>query len=331
MFEIKTFGSSIQFIFPSDFRLMDRVLSVAEAFMRKFGCNFRTGRIVLRELIRNAIEHGNHERKSKHVRLDVICFKDAGFKIQVSDEGMGFGHQDLEFDLPVNPCRTIANRGYKLINAHSDRIEFNDSGNEVTVYVNGAGDSSRQVLPGSEHGMSEDERVAAGNWNSKRILIIENDDESRYEMSMALHERHYQITAVASFEEALEYLGEQTKQGPKPDLIVAHRSGPNSSAARFVVELRHREIDEPVLIVIDTDFLDGVHEVPDSFHVTYLRRRFRISELIDKIQAILGDAQTSIPLESIAAYQPLMRERGHVQSEKSESGEKLESRSGSNG
>lgn len=153
MLEIKSSGHSIDITFSSDFALMDKVLSQAEKFMKKLGCDSRKGRTIIRELIRNAIGHGNHEHKSRHVHLNITCFTNTGFKIRVTDEGMGFGYQNLELELPAEPGRNITDRGYKLINAHSNRLEFNDIGNAVTVCVNGAhtkyGESSSENIRGA--------------------------------------------------------------------------------------------------------------------------------------------------------------------------------------
>ncbi|MBA7522189.1 hypothetical protein ES705_14306 [subsurface metagenome] len=90
--------------------------------------------IVLRELLLNALIHGNKSVAERHIKCRIEKLEKAEFRIEVEDEGNGFDYQNLDMRLPKNPHR-LKRRGYILINALSDRIEFNSRGNCITAYV----------------------------------------------------------------------------------------------------------------------------------------------------------------------------------------------------
>ena len=91
-------------------------------------------KVVLRELLMNAVIHGNGSNGELLVKCAIEHLGDKDFKILVEDEGSGFDHRrvaDDDQDLQYPEKR----RGYLLINRLSDRIQFNDKGNRVTVYL----------------------------------------------------------------------------------------------------------------------------------------------------------------------------------------------------
>ncbi len=90
--------------------------------------------IVLRELLVNAIQHGNKHNAAYPVTIGVRKLEQNKVKILVKDYGRGFDYRSLDTRLPENP-RKIHTRGYRLIKAFCDSFEFNREGNEVTAYV----------------------------------------------------------------------------------------------------------------------------------------------------------------------------------------------------
>lgn len=90
--------------------------------------------IVLRELLINAIVHGNKLNKIYPVIIGIDQLQDNRLKISVKDLGQGFNTRMLETALPENP-RQMHARGYRLVNAVSESFEFNQTGNEVTAYI----------------------------------------------------------------------------------------------------------------------------------------------------------------------------------------------------
>ena len=92
-------------------------------------------RIILSELIQNAIMHGNEFDTNKKIHLD-IWFKEQSntLGIRVVDQGHGF-------DLPLKtdnlfnaePMLSESGRGLTIVKALSDDIRFNNPGNTITV------------------------------------------------------------------------------------------------------------------------------------------------------------------------------------------------------
>lgn len=90
--------------------------------------------VVLRELLINAMKHGNRYNRSYPVTVKINQLNNRRFKISVEDLGNGFDYKSLDTRLPENP-REFKSRGYKLIKAITDSFEFNKKGNQVTAYI----------------------------------------------------------------------------------------------------------------------------------------------------------------------------------------------------
>ncbi len=96
--------------------------------------------IVLRELLANAVIHGNSGEPLKIVRCSISDLGRGRFRIEVRDEGEGFDHRAINMDLPENPAR-LRRRGYILIKALSEKIDFYDHSSRVIVYVDTKGEA----------------------------------------------------------------------------------------------------------------------------------------------------------------------------------------------
>lgn len=135
MFKIEENSSAIIFTLSSEMRLVDNVIRESQNFLKQHDISEFSGfKLVLRELLNNAIEHGNYNISDRTVLCRIEHIGDKRFKITVQDEGKGFDYNNLVMALPENP-RQIRNRGYALINAFSDQIDFNDTGNRITTYI----------------------------------------------------------------------------------------------------------------------------------------------------------------------------------------------------
>lgn len=135
MFKLDESPDSILFTLSSEMRLVDQVIRESQKFLKQYGISEFSGfKLVLRELLNNAIEHGNYNIAERPVLCNIDYIGDKRFKISVQDEGKGFDFNNLVMALPDNP-RQIRNRGYALINAFSDQIDFNDKGNRVSAYI----------------------------------------------------------------------------------------------------------------------------------------------------------------------------------------------------
>lgn len=110
------------------------VIEAAKAFLGRLGVRSTLGAsVVLRELLVNAVKHGNKNRPGACITCRIEHLGDFHFKIEVEDEGEGFDYERLNLALPADP-RQAVQRGYLIINTLCDRLEFNEAGNRVTAY-----------------------------------------------------------------------------------------------------------------------------------------------------------------------------------------------------
>jgi len=135
MFKIDKDPGSVTFKLSSEMSLVDSVIRESQVYLKHYDISeFSNFKLVLRELLNNAIEHGNFNIREKIVKCKIEHIGNKRFKITVEDEGEGFKYDNLIMTLPEDP-RQIRNRGFALINAFTDQIEFNKKGNCVTVYI----------------------------------------------------------------------------------------------------------------------------------------------------------------------------------------------------
>ncbi len=126
----------LQFI--SYFEEMDRASAVILSTMDSFGYpdeSIRKMKIILTELLANAIDHGNKKDHSKKVTIGhMIDGKKA--IISVLDEGNGFNPEILpDPTLPENLVKDCG-RGLYIVQKYVDNLEFNPRGNRVTITKN---------------------------------------------------------------------------------------------------------------------------------------------------------------------------------------------------
>jgi serine/threonine-protein kinase RsbW len=96
-------------------------------------------RVILNELLINAIKHGNMENCQKCVKINA-CIDEKGFaQFTFEDEGEGYKHNCLrkenqdfnETEMNCNLKET--GRGMLIVNSLSDMVEINDSGNKIII------------------------------------------------------------------------------------------------------------------------------------------------------------------------------------------------------
>jgi len=125
----------IEFKFSSEIKMVNKIIKEIRGFLENYNIDEDNNIIlILRELINNAIEHGNKKDKERTVSVSLTHLSDERFKIVVADEGNGFDYTNINYRMSDDPTQ-IRSRGFSLINSYADDIEFNDFGNVVTVYV----------------------------------------------------------------------------------------------------------------------------------------------------------------------------------------------------
>ncbi|MBW1783967.1 MAG: ATP-binding protein [Deltaproteobacteria bacterium] len=91
-------------------------------------------KVILRELLMNAVIHGNRSNEELVVKCSVEHLGEKHFKISVEDEGNGFDYRIALYGVQDFHHR-IKRKGYLLIKKLSEQIQFNDRGNRVIVYL----------------------------------------------------------------------------------------------------------------------------------------------------------------------------------------------------
>ena len=91
--------------------------------------------IAVTEAVNNAIIHGNKLDKDATVALDVYDDSEA-FCFSVADSGRGFDHHHLPDPTAQENIEKENGRGIFLMRNLADEVQFNESGNRVTVLFN---------------------------------------------------------------------------------------------------------------------------------------------------------------------------------------------------
>jgi anti-sigma regulatory factor (Ser/Thr protein kinase) len=113
-----------------------RVVNRAEHFLKGAGVTDTSAPSrVLRELVENAIEHGNQHDPGLVVSCHVEIDDESMVRITVTDEGNGFAHKSLGLRLPDDP-RMKRGCGLAMVHEMASRMSFNPQGNTVSVRVN---------------------------------------------------------------------------------------------------------------------------------------------------------------------------------------------------
>ena len=104
--------------------------------------------LVLRELLRNAVEHGNRRDSSRTVKCRITRLGTRAVEIVVTDEGTGFDSDAVDYQLPDTP-QDSSHCGLRLVHALSNELRFEDGGKTVVCRVSLDGDtvSDEQSTP----------------------------------------------------------------------------------------------------------------------------------------------------------------------------------------
>ena len=134
MFQASEDQGTISFTLSSEAALVDRVVAASKDYLAQFGVTHLADiTIVLRELLINAIEHGNGNDRSKTVTCTICNLGATRFQLIVEDQGAGFAHGACDFTMPKSG--ETRHRGLPLVNSSCDELEFNERGNRVTAFM----------------------------------------------------------------------------------------------------------------------------------------------------------------------------------------------------
>ncbi|MFP4522029.1 MAG: SpoIIE family protein phosphatase [Fibrobacterota bacterium] len=89
-------------------------------------------KVVLAEILSNAVEHGNKEDMSKRA-LAGYLLKKGKFIFACMDEGEGFDYNNLPDPTQEENIARIGKRGLYIIKNYCDEVQFNENGNLIRV------------------------------------------------------------------------------------------------------------------------------------------------------------------------------------------------------
>ena len=94
-------ASSITMEMPSDRSLTTQAINACCNFLTERGITLITRfSVVLKELLDNAILHGNKNDKNLRVKCNLTDLENGCFSMSVEDEGEGFDYHDINTQLP---------------------------------------------------------------------------------------------------------------------------------------------------------------------------------------------------------------------------------------
>jgi two-component system cell cycle response regulator len=120
--------------------------------------------------------------------------------------------------------------------------------------------------------------------SSERILIVDEDPDDRQTISWLLKENGYQVTALNDSSALLSTLDESA-----PDLLVFHVTSRNGDGLQLLerVKAQERWRELPVLMVSSLTPEDSAVQALGLVAADYLRKPYRVRELLARIQAQL--------------------------------------------
>lgn len=126
---------SIRLELASELKNVGPVIAELRDFLKDQGVGDDSNVVlVTRELVNNAIEHGNMNDPEKKVNMLASFVGEGRLLLEVEDQGQGFDHRTLNLSMPDDPTQ-FRSRGLALVNAFTDEIFFNEAGNKVSAYV----------------------------------------------------------------------------------------------------------------------------------------------------------------------------------------------------
>ena len=115
---------------PSEVTAISPFVDKLMPLLRNSGCvpeGVSDIEIALREALANAIIHGNHEDRRKHVHVTCRCEPDE-VSIAVKDEGKGFDINNVPDPTAPENIGSVHGRGIHVMKALMDELRFEEGG-----------------------------------------------------------------------------------------------------------------------------------------------------------------------------------------------------------
>lgn len=110
--------------------------------------------------------------------------------------------------------------------------------------------------------------------NSKRILIVDDEENARIGLSKLLSQEGYQVESVANGFEALEYLRQQ-----KVNLIISDINMPEMNGLTFLRELHRHYPSTNVIMITAYGGVESYLEAMNLGAFEYIHKPVKLAEL----------------------------------------------------
>ena len=131
----------LNIVFNSDTKFIENIVSSVVSICKIYSKNNNelfdiSVPLILDELLRNAILHGNKNDKSKIVKVEVEI-DHTSFSLSIIDEGKGFNFNKVLNDIITKPPDYKSNhgRGILLVKKYSSELIYSLNGKKVNVVV----------------------------------------------------------------------------------------------------------------------------------------------------------------------------------------------------
>lgn len=126
--------------FQSDITFVDVAVEIIRNVLEYLAVEDPTNvLLVSRELLKNAVVHGNQNDRDKEVVLRLFRIAQDRFRLEVEDSGQGIGLRNIQTTMleQEQPDRRGEKSGHGLtiINRLSEQVFFNETGNIITVLL----------------------------------------------------------------------------------------------------------------------------------------------------------------------------------------------------
>ena len=132
--DLRRSGDALHFRASSQTDSLARAVDLCREFLADSGvADCSAPAVVFRELIVNAMVHGNRASVSRFVTVDLERIGQGNFRFAVQDEGPGFNPDCIETEPSLDGQGRIRRKGYVLVTALTEKVEFQEGSSRVTV------------------------------------------------------------------------------------------------------------------------------------------------------------------------------------------------------
>jgi CheY-like chemotaxis protein len=230
--------------------------------------------------IRNAMEE--QESGGQQILRAIARLKEITVSVQKGSEEMSVSSGDLikETDEFISISNKAITGMTEIVTGALSEIKT-----AVTHVTEMSGENNRNF----EELRSETVKFKVSTGEEKQIILAVDDDEIHLEMTRAFLEQYYEVTTVKSCEEALKLL----YQGLAPNFILLDLVMPGTDGWQTFERIRgiSNLHNVPIAIFTVSDDPKDKSRAQEMGAVDYIKKPSTQSELLEKIQKILGKSR----------------------------------------